>query len=233
MLVDSSSTHCFIESIFIRKNKIPTRQISPIPLLFDGSVNATISKSVEVLVQFPSHDTFSVDFYVTLLDLSCSVVLGHNWLTCYNPLIDWVLGSFTFQTSLLNSLANPPLVNGWAASAPDPTPLEPGSIPKLEAPWISLINAAAYVHTCKLEGSVTFRLDLASPELSSCTTSVPKTYNPVDLLDVPEDYHNFADVFSKPKPIHWLPTDHMISKSPSRMVKNLLNLQPICSQPQN
>ena len=50
-LVDSGSTHCFVESAFICKHKIPTRQISPILLrLFDGSVNATISESVELLV---------------------------------------------------------------------------------------------------------------------------------------------------------------------------------------
>ena len=65
-LVDSGSTHCFIESTFICKHLIPTRQISLIPLgLFDGSANAIISKSVELLVQFPSHNAFSVDFYVT------------------------------------------------------------------------------------------------------------------------------------------------------------------------
>ena len=104
-----------------------------------------------------------------------------------------------FWTSILDSLANPPLVNGRAASAPDPTPLEPGSTPKIEAPRIALINAAAFMQACKLEGSVTFRLDLASPELSGRATSVPETYDPVDLLDVPEDYHNFADVFSKAK----------------------------------
>ena len=44
-----------------------------------------------------------------------------------------------------------------------------------------------------------FRLDLTSLELSSRATSVPETYNLVDLLDVPEDYHDFADVFSKAK----------------------------------
>ena len=89
------------------------------------------------------------------------------------------------------------MVNGQAASAPDPTPLEPGTTPKLEAPRITLINAATFVCACKLEGSVTFRLDLASLELSSHAASVPETYDLVDLLDVPEDYHNFTDVFSK------------------------------------
>ena len=55
------------------------------------------------------------------------------------------------------------------------------------------------MRACKLEDPMTFRLDLASPELSGRAASVPETYNPVDLLDVPEDYHNFTDVFSKAK----------------------------------
>ena len=68
-------------------------------------------------------------------------------------------------------------------------PLEPGSTPKLEALWITLINAATFVHACKLEGFMTFSLDLASPELSGCATYTFKTYNLVDLLDIPKDYH--------------------------------------------
>ena len=50
-----------------------------------------------------------------------------------------------------------------------------------------------------MEGSMTFRLDLASLELSGRAASVPETYDLVDLLDVPKDYHDFADVFSKAK----------------------------------
>ena len=46
---------------------------------------------------------------------------------------------------------------------------------------------------------MTFRLDLASPELSGCAASISEKYDPVDMLDVPEDYHEFTDVFSKAK----------------------------------
>src|SRR6202041_38514 len=43
-------------------------------------------------------------FYVTPLDSSCSIVLGYNWLTRYNPLIDWVLSSIIFPA---NRVENP------------------------------------------------------------------------------------------------------------------------------
>src|SRR3979490_1218243 len=56
-LVDSSSTHSFIESTFVHRYKIPTHSIMPISLkLFDGSTNSIITESVEIPIRFPSGD---------------------------------------------------------------------------------------------------------------------------------------------------------------------------------
>ena len=48
-LVDSGSTHCVIKSHFVPRHNLSTWSISPISLhLFDGTMNAIITKSVEL-----------------------------------------------------------------------------------------------------------------------------------------------------------------------------------------
>ena len=117
-LVDFRSTHCFIDSKFVDTHHLKTSTTPLVALhLFDGSSNSTISKIANLPIRFSTSDCMNLDFCVTLLDSSCSLVLGYNWLAQHNPLIDWVNGSINFRPSLQENLtpscivANTPLTS--------------------------------------------------------------------------------------------------------------------------
>ena len=190
-LIDSGSTHCFVDTNFALSHDLPLSSIPPIKLsLFDGTSNATITQTTELPVTFPSGESMAINLFVTPLDPSCSMVLGYNWLTRYNPLIDWVLGSITFRPHLLE-LPAPPTSSARSAQLPPQKPLS--SAP----PRIALIGAAAFALASKQPGTQCFRIHLSDPAISGKSASVSD--EAPDLSHVPKEYHDFADVFSKAK----------------------------------
>src|SRR3979490_2865438 len=145
-LLDCGSSNCFIESQVVQKYSLPTVSVPPIPLkLFDGCTNSTITQTTTLPIHFLTGKLQTVTFYVTSLDGSCSAVLGYNWLTHYNPTIDWVLGSITFKTSEPASMPTPPATTARSTSLHSNTSPNP---PKLTAPQIALVNAATFMRAC-------------------------------------------------------------------------------------
>jgi len=169
-LVDSGSTHCFLDSAFAHGYFLPTTSTPPVELrLFDGTSNNIISEVVSLPVKFPSGECMTLDFYVTPLDSCCLLVLGHSWLTHYNPLINRVSGSISFRPpSVLQSPASvlpvETLVNPLFSPAENPLQftLFETLLSNPKRPHITIISAPALLRALRLSGSKTFSLQFCS-----------------------------------------------------------------------
>ena len=118
-------------------------------------------------------------FYVTPLDDSCSAVLRHSWLTRYNPLIDWVLGSILLRPPKDTESSAPPVLATPASGTPN------------SATDILLIGTAAFARASRLADVQVFKLFVSTVDPRDLDTT------PVDMSNILLEYHEFRDVFSK------------------------------------
>ena len=206
-LVDSGSTDCFADTDFVSKNSFSTYPIPPVVLrLLDGSTTAVIDRAMDLSVRFSTNDILSVRFYITKLDSTSAFVFGHNWLHRYNPSIDWFAGQILhfrrLPPSVLsslhagpNGLEGPPAAEITSASIPNTSAtLCSSSLQDPALPSVSFINAAAYARLARVSGNIVFSMTVSSFDSVSAFFAAT---NPVDLSSIPEDYHEFRDVFSK------------------------------------
>ena len=101
VLVDSGSSNYFIDTTFVNNNSLQYYFVPLLQLwLFNRTTNSTITQAIKFSILFSTNDITPTTFYVTLLDGSCFLVLGHNWHTLHNLLTDCILSSILWVCSL-------------------------------------------------------------------------------------------------------------------------------------
>ena len=122
-LVDSGSSDLFINLGFMEKHHLAVYTIPAIRLcLIDGTCNSIITQAIKLHICFSSSKKQTVNFYITPLDSSCTLMLRHRWLTCYNPSSDWVKGSIDFHMKATSVLPPTPILT--LAPSPNTKPIK-------------------------------------------------------------------------------------------------------------
>src|SRR5260221_8947712 len=195
-------SHSFVNETFALKNRLKFSYLpKAIPLrMFDGSTTSTVDRTCCIPITFSTSESHTMELFVTKLDKEYLVVLGYDWLTQHNPSIDWVEMKIMFHNP--ETWKTPPEV-------PRPAP---------RVIDIRLVSKRTMDRICQEAGSTTFLLSPSGTQQvpNPCRTSLDQlkaraalTAQQEDLLNrVPQEYHDFHDVFSGEKANalapHWL-----------------------------
>ena len=146
--MDSGSSDLFIDMGFVEKHHLAAYTIPAIRLrLIDSTCNSIITQAIKLHIHFSSSEKQHMNFYITPLDSSCTLVLGYCWLNQYNPSIDWVHTCIMFHTNTPNEPPPVQLPKNPIMAKPKPAPLKvsPADRTKPRATLrVTLINAKAF-----------------------------------------------------------------------------------------
>ena len=131
-MIDFGSSHCFLDEHYVKSNHFPIFSVLRMRLrLIDGSTPSFIMCTTLVPVWFPGGATLQIRFLLTKLDSEFPAVLGLDWLTQHNLLINWADSSVTFREHLDIRLVSDPV--------PEPTMVSvPASSKQLPDPTLEL-----------------------------------------------------------------------------------------------
>src|SRR6266436_1144187 len=193
-LLDSGSSHCFVDEVFAKKNKIALTKLPSTILLqlFDGSAWNSVSHKTHIPLTFSTGETHQMEFYITKLDKGYSVVLSYDWLACHNPSINWAETKVVFPGSV---------------KAPE-RPSAPIK-PEFDIQFVSTKNIS---HLCCEPGNSVYCLEhhsiveevTALPQVLTHHSETPSnsyharnsSLNPDPMNRILIDYHEFHEVFS-------------------------------------
>ncbi|SOV04618.1 uncharacterized protein UDID_17154 [Ustilago sp. UG-2017a] len=216
VMIDSGATTNFIDSCFTTLHSLPltSKLLAETLLLADGKTQVVISKEVQLSCLVAELFPADITFQVTDLGL-CPIILGLPWLKGANPSIDWQSGNITMQS--------PPLTPSLMAPSQLPSPTLPSA--SLD---IDVIDAIAFDQSlqsdCLTSGTlypspVQSQHLLATTTTSSDTTTTSSDTTMALAYDaglpdiIPQEYHQYLDVFSRVKADKLLPHrtyDHQI-----------------------
>ena len=201
-MIDSGGTSSFIDADFVRKHKIPLIE-KPIPWILEAVDGRPVSSGNVTHETTPLR--MDIGYHREIISLNIThlghypVILGISWLKRHDPNIVWSKHRITFSSEYCdtNCLTSPRSIIALPThpentSCSQPTPEEniaTSSTKQFQHPIINIVSATAFARTIKKCNIYLLRLSEIVKEINV----------PSDFKSIPQDYHEFADVFSKEK----------------------------------